>query len=339
MRTALRVKWAKFRVAVTSAVALAIFGTLVVLLTGGTLFKPKADLIVFLPDATGLAPGSPARVDGVDVGKVESVMLSDSTEPNRVVRVVMKVERRLLSSITVDSTAQPGAETLVGDKFIQITTGKSPQRVQPGAEIPYKGAPDLMTSLDLSQFRKSLDKMDALLTDIENGRSDLGQFIMTDVMYRNVLNRVGELERGLRAAADTTSAIGRELYTDTLYQQMSGLIRRLDDTMVRLQSGQGALGQLLQDTAQHDQFAAQIASLRKSVADLRNSEYLTSTAAYNGLNTNLVGWIRQVDDFSTSPAMASSEMYDNLAGMAKELQGSTREFRQDPRKFLRFKLF
>jgi phospholipid/cholesterol/gamma-HCH transport system substrate-binding protein len=339
MKTALRVKWAKFRVAITSIIALAIFSTLVILITGGTLFEPKADLIVYLPDATGLAPGAPVRVDGVDVGKIERVALSDSSEPTRVVRVVMKVERRLLSSITADSTAQPVAETVVGDMFIQITTGKSPQRVEPGAEIPFKGSPDLMTTLDLTQFRKSLDKVDALLTDIENGRGDLGQFVMTDTMYRSVLKRVSDLERGVRKAADTTSAIGHELYTDELYRQLSDLFRALDDIMVRLQSGQGSLGQLLQDTAQHDQVAAQIASLRKSVADLRTSPYLASTGAYDDLNKNLVDWIRQVDDFSTSPLMASSEMYDNLAGMARELQGPVREFRQNPKKFLRFKVF
>jgi phospholipid/cholesterol/gamma-HCH transport system substrate-binding protein len=339
MKTALRVKWAKFRVAITSVVALAIFSTLVILLTGGTLFKPKADLIVYLPDATGLAPGAPVRVDGVDVGKIESVALSDSSEPTRVVRVVMKVEQSLLSSITADSTAQPVAETVVGDMFIQITTGKSPERVTPGTEIPFKGSPDLMTTLDLAQFRKSIDRMDALLTDIENGRGDLGQFVMTDTMYRSVLHRMSDLERGIRAASDTTSAIGRELYTDELYRQLSDFFRQLDDTMVRLQSGQGSLGQLLQDTAQHDQFAAQVASLRQSVARLRSSPYLASTAPYDQLNNTLAGWIRQVDDFSTSPAMASSEMYDNLAGMAKELQGPLREFHRDPRKFLRFKVF
>ena len=118
-----RVRWARFRVIVTTLVALAILSTLVVLLTGGTLFQPKATLYIYLPDATGIAPGSPVRVDGIQVGKVDSVVLSGSSEPNRVVKVTMIVERDRLPSITEDSTAQTAADTLVGDKFIQITSG------------------------------------------------------------------------------------------------------------------------------------------------------------------------------------------------------------------------
>ena len=32
-------------------------------------------------------------------------------------------------------------------------------------------------------------------------------------------------------------------------------------------------------------------------------------------------------------------VYDNLTGMAKELQSSTREFRENPKKYLRLKIF
>ena len=330
-----RVRWAKFRVVATAAVALAILMTLVVLLSGGTFFEQKVVLYLYLPDATGLSNDSPVRVDGVDVGKVERVALSNSVDPNRIVRVSILVDRRFLSSITVDSTAQAASDTVVGDKFIQITTGKSAERVQPGAELPYKSSLDLMTSLDLSQFRKNLDQMDALLTDIESGRSRLGQFIMTDTMYRDLLHSVAELQSGIRAAADTTSSVGHELYTDTLYQQISGTIKRLDDTLARLQSGQGQFGAMLRDAAQHDQLTAQMVSLRKSVADIRSSPWMTSGASYDAWNKNVVGLIQQVDAFNVSPAMASSEVYDNLLGMAKELQVTTKEFRENPKKFLR----
>ena len=39
--------------------------------------------------------------------------------------------------------------------------------------------------------------------------------------------------------------------------------------------------------------------------------------------------------FNTNPLMSSSEMYDNLNGFATQLRDSVKEFRQDPRKFLR----
>lgn len=333
------VRWAKFRVVVTAGVGLLILGTLVVLLTGGTLFKQQSRIYIYLPDGTGISQGSPVRVDGIQVGKVDSVVISTSGEPTRVVKVTMTVERGLLNSITADSTAQPAADTLVGDKYIQITTGKLPERIQPEGEIPYKGSGDLMTSLDLSQFRRSIDQMDTILTDIENVRNPVGEFVMTDAMYRKLLSRVGELETGLHAAASTTSALGRELYTDALYRQISQPITRIDDTLARLQSGQGGMGQFLRDNAQYDQLHAQIVSLRKSIADVRGSAFITSGASYEQWNKNLSAVIRQVDEFTVSPMLSRTDMYESLAGLAKEVEQSMRELRQDPKKYLRIKIF
>jgi phospholipid/cholesterol/gamma-HCH transport system substrate-binding protein len=333
------VRWAKFRVVVTATVALLILATLVVLLTGGSLFEQQAQIYTYLPDATGLSQGSPVRVDGIQVGKIDSIAISASGEPTRVVRVTMRVERGLLNSITVDSTAQAAADTLVGDQYVQITTGKRPERVQPGAEIPYKGSGDLMTSLDLSQFRKSIDQMDTILTDIENARNPVGEFVMTDIMYRQLLKRVGELESGLHAATSTTSALGRELYTDTLYRQVSQPIARIDDTLARLQSGQGSAGQFLRDNAQYDQLHAQIVSLRKSIADVRGSAFLTSSESYDRWGRNLSGLIRKVDEFTVSPLLLRTDVYEGFSGAAREIEQSMRDFREDPRKFLRTKVF
>jgi len=323
----------------TAVVGLLILTVLILLLTGGTLFQPQALIYVYLPDATGLAQGSPVRVDGIQVGKVESVVLSASNEPTRVVKVTMKVERALLRSITVDSTAQPAADTLVGDKYIQISTGKSPERLPPGGEIVYKGSGDLMTSLDLSQFRRSLEQMDTILTDIENGRTDLGQFIMTDNMYRDLVHRVAELESGVRAAASTTSAVGRELYSDALYRQISEPIKRVDDTLARLQAGQGSAGQFLRDNAQYDQMHAQLGNLRKSIEGVRGGAFMTSTTNHEAWERAVTMLIRQVDEFNASPLMTRSDAVESLTGMARELQVTVKEFRSDPKKFLRMRLF
>ena len=85
--------WAKFRASAVILAALLILGTLVYLLTGGTFLEAKAQIYLYLPDATGIAAGSPVRVDGISVGKVRLVELSGSNEPNRVVKVTMTVDR------------------------------------------------------------------------------------------------------------------------------------------------------------------------------------------------------------------------------------------------------
>jgi phospholipid/cholesterol/gamma-HCH transport system substrate-binding protein len=334
-----RIRWARFRVVATTVVALLILGSLAYLLTGGTVFAARAVLYVYVPDGTGIERGTPVRVDGIQVGKVDSVALSGSGEPNRVIKVTMVVDPSRLSSITDDSTAQPTADTMVGDKVIQITSGTSPHRIRSGEEIPYRGSPDLVKTLDLSQFRQSLAQMDELLTDIENGRNELGQFIMTDTMYRDLLRRIADLERGIRDASNTTSAVGHELYTAELYRQISEPVLRVDAALARIRSGQGTAGRLLRDNAQYEQARAQIDAVRKQIVEIRHSPSFSSDAAYNDFNRSLAGWIRQVDDFNRVPAMQTSVAYDNLTGMARELQQSVSDFRRNPRKYLRLKFF
>src|SRR5579871_1716365 len=93
------VTWARFRVTVVAITALAILSVLVYLLTGGTLLTEKITLYLYIPDATGLDSSSLVRVNGIDVGKVDKVDLSGSSEPNRVVRLTLKIENEKLADI------------------------------------------------------------------------------------------------------------------------------------------------------------------------------------------------------------------------------------------------
>ena len=334
-----RVNWAKFRVSAVSIAGLAILGTVSVLMTGGTLFRPKTNLYLYLPDGTGLAKGSPVRVDGIGVGKVGSVLLSGSSDPNRIVKVTMIVDSERLPSIAEDSTAQTASETMIGDKFVDISSGTSPNHIQPGAEMQFKGSPELMKTLDMSEFEHQLRLMDAVLTDIEQGRGQVGQFVIGEKIHQDVRQKIADIQQGIHAAIDTTSAVGREIYGDSIYRRIGEPLRKLDASLARLQSGQGGAGQFLRDNAQYEQFRVKTAELRQSIIDLRGSGFMRSDEMYNSWNRGVGLLIRSVDEFNTGPMMTRLDAYENFSGMSKELQGTIREFRENPRKYMRLKLF
>ena len=334
-----QVNWAKFRASAVILAGLLILGTVAFLLTGGTLLEPKVQIYLYLPDATGVEPGSPVRVDGIGVGKVSSVELSGSNEPNRVVKITMTVERDRLPSITDDSTAETTSDTIVGDKFIDVTSGTGASHLMPGGELQFKGSGDLMQRVDIAQFQKQMHLIEVLLDDIEQGRSPLGEFIMGETIYNDLRKRITELQRGIHVAADTTTAVGQALYTDTLYRQITEPLRQLDESLARLQSGQGTGGALLRDTQQYEQALAQVADLRRSIESLHGAEMMTSDRAYRDWTRQAAAIVRQVDEFNAGPMLTTSAVYDNLQGMAKEFQATTKEFRENPQKFLRIKLF
>jgi len=339
MPSAQQVNWAKFRASAVILAGLLILGTLAFLLTGGTFLEPKTQIYLFLPDATGVAPGSPVRVDGIGVGKVILVELSGSNEANRVVKVTMSIGRDRLASITGDSTAETATDTIIGDKFIDVTSGTGASHLMPGGELQFKGSGDLMQRVDIAQFQKQMHLIELLLDDIEQGRSPLGEFIMGETIYNDLRKRITELQRGIHVAADTTTAVGQALYTDTLYRQITEPLRQLDESLARLQSGQGTGGALLRDTQQYEQALAQVADLRRSIESLHGAEMMTSDRAYRDWTRQAAAIVRQVDEFNAGPMLTTSAVYDNLQGMAKEFQATTKEFRENPQKFLRIKLF
>jgi phospholipid/cholesterol/gamma-HCH transport system substrate-binding protein len=96
---------------------------------------------------------------------------------------------------------------------------------------------------------------------------------------------------------------------------------------------------MLRDSAQYDQLQATFADLRKTVATLRNGSMLQSDQLYRDWSGSLESLMRSVDTMNASPLFTSSDTYDNLNGFAREMEKTMREFRQDPRKFLRLKVF
>jgi phospholipid/cholesterol/gamma-HCH transport system substrate-binding protein len=334
-----RVRWARFRVTSVCAVALLILMTLVYLLTGGTLLEKKATLYLYIPDATGLSRESPVRVDGIDVGMVTTVTLSGSTNPVRIVKVTMKVGQDKLPSISTDSMTQISTDTLVGDKFVDIVSGTAPGHIAPFGELNFKGQPDMMRTIDLVDFERQLRIVDATLADIETGASPLGQFVLTDTVYMSLRKKFIDLQGAIRVAKRTTSFAGSVLYTDALYRKMREPFVQLDQTLARLQAGQGGLGKFLRNPAQYEQARAEARDLRKSIAGVQSAVFISSDGMYTDWNRTLSGWIQKVDEVNAMPMFSTSEMFDNLNGAAAEMRNTLKDFRENPRKYLRLKVF
>jgi len=334
-----QVNWAKIRVTVVGIAGLSILSVLVYLLTGGTLLTEKVTVYIYVPDASGLDSNTPVRVNGIDVGKVRAVALSGSNEPNRVIRVAMRVERDHLRDIPVDSYAQISSDSLIGDKFVDVTRGKSGQYIRPESEITYRGQPELLKTLDLEQFAQRMRAIDVMLSDIEQGKNRMGQLIQTEGMYNDLGRWLRGVEQEIQTMAVTTGTLGQMFYTDQLYRKFSDPLTQIDNDLARIQAGQGPYGGLLRDDAQYLQMQGQLASLRQSIAGIRSNPFVQSDEMYTGWNRGVASMIQQVDEIAANPLFRSTETYDNLNGFAREIESTVREFRRDPQKYLRVKLF
>lgn len=93
---------------------------LIFLMTGSTgLFTHKITLYAYFDNASGLRVGAPVRLQGVDIGNVDSIRVV----PNHgltPVKVVLRVSTKYENGIRTDSSAELSTQGVLGETFVDI---------------------------------------------------------------------------------------------------------------------------------------------------------------------------------------------------------------------------
>lgn len=84
--------------------------------------------------AGGLQSGATVELSGVEIGRVEAVDLVDYQA-----RVVMKIRDGIV--LHEDAQAALKNNGLIGERYVEITPGKAPEKIPPGGQIKKTEAP------------------------------------------------------------------------------------------------------------------------------------------------------------------------------------------------------
>src|SRR6266853_384990 len=106
MPSAKKVSWAQLRIGVMASFSMAILGALIFLLTGsGDLFTKNATLYTLMDNSYEMLPSTTVRLNGIAIGKIDSIELTGSNKEGKIVRIKMKVKQNMLRQIPEDSIA------------------------------------------------------------------------------------------------------------------------------------------------------------------------------------------------------------------------------------------
>src|SRR5262249_44015899 len=189
--------WTELRVGLFVLVGLFVMAVAIFYVTGGPL-GPKYRLKTYLPEVSGLVSGAPVRVDGVEVGNVESIrfMLRTAGKPpdkNKNIEVLMRVERHYQNDILTDSVASLVTEGLLGNRYVNITRGLTGTPIPDSGIIP--GAEEKAMKEVVERSGEVLGTLSALSTDVrdliagvQEGRGSLGKLLTDDQAYRHMNN-------------------------------------------------------------------------------------------------------------------------------------------------------
>ncbi len=349
-----KVRWAQLRVGVMAIVAMGIAAVLIFLLTSQKpIWESYATIYTYMEDSSALAKGSPVRLNGILIGSVKTVDLSGSNDPNRVVRVVMEVQKDRLPAIPVDSMADISAENVLGTKFINITKGKSKVRLQPNGEVKSESSPEIQDLVKkgfgiFDAAQAILGRIDRIVGLIESGQGSMGKFLVDEEFYNRLVTTVAEVQKVVEAMNSGRGTVGRLLYDESLYNEARSSIARLDQLIADLQAGQGTAGKLLKDPALYDEARASLAQVHKLLDDINAGKgtagkLLKDEAAYKQIQSVLGKVDTTLDRVNSGQGtigqlLVNPQLYDSMRGLSGELQSLVKDIRANPKKFLRVKL-
>jgi phospholipid/cholesterol/gamma-HCH transport system substrate-binding protein len=349
-----KVRWSQLKVGIIALAALTILAVLIFLLTGSKgLFQQTAVLRTYMDDASGMTEGTPVRLNGILIGNLDIVRLTNSTDPRRTVEFTMSVKSKFLPQIPTDSVAGISAANLLGDKFINITKGTSKQAVKDGAELKSLDAqdiPELMAqSANLLQsFQVIVKRVDALLAGVEAGTGNIGKLIKDEELYNRLNGIAAEGQQLLTDVRTGKGTLSRMLYDDALYQDLRAPLKRIDGLLADLQSGQGTAGRLLKDPAVYDEARASLVELRKILDGINAGKgtagkLLKDDRLYTQVSLLVSKFDSTVERINSGQGtvgqlMVNPQLYESLNGMTREFQSLAKDMRANPKKFLSIRL-
>jgi phospholipid/cholesterol/gamma-HCH transport system substrate-binding protein len=350
--------WTDLRVGLFVLAGAILLTVVIFYVTGGSGWGPRYRLHAFLPEVDGLTLGAPVRVDGVDVGNVEKIMIATPQPgiPNskeRNIEVILRLQKTFQDYVRSDSTAGLITEGLLGNRYVDIDRGYVGRVLDDNDEIPgrrEKALKEMVSrSADLIESLSSISKQaNELLVDVRNGKGSMGKFMVDEQAY-NHLNR--SLENVDRMVADIKAGkgtMGKLITDDEMYNHVNSVAGRVDSVLEAVQNQQGTLGKLVYDPAMHESVRQFIDNGNGFLADVRNGkgtlgklatddslfanykqagENLASATAKMNTNQNTIG------KFFGDP-----KFYDNFSGLAGDSRSLIADFRKDPKKFLHIKL-
>jgi len=349
-----KAKWARLRVGILAIVAMVILTVLIFLITGNVnLFESKAIVYSYMGDAAALAVGAPVNLDGIPVGKVKHIKLSGLKDPQRLVQVEMELPEHNLRNIPTDSVSSISAANILGTKYINIRSGKSDTTVRPGEEIPSLNTAEFENVVQqgyavLTALQGTVDRVDKIIGMVESGKGSIGKLLVDETLYNHFLAIVDEVKQLADALNSDQGTLGKLLYNRDVYDDLRKTLARVDSLVQGVQEGQGTAGLLLKDRALYDEIHKSVTGIRKLVDGLNAGEgtagkLLKSDELHKQLSDTISKLDLIIDKVNAGQGtigqlLVNQQLYDNLSGATREMHLLMKDFRANPKKFLRIKL-
>jgi phospholipid/cholesterol/gamma-HCH transport system substrate-binding protein len=335
--------WSELKIGIMTIAAILIAAVLIFSLTGSKgFFWQRYTLKTRFVSAAGLAPGSPVRVAGVEVGSVKSVDFAGEQ-----VDITFDVKKEVRDRITEQSVARLGSVSLLGEGAVDITPSTKGAPIPEGGYVP-AGKPPAQISDITETASEGIGEITGLVRDVRTGRGTVGKLMTDDRVY-------AELHQFVASANDVTNAIksgrgtlGRLVTDRQTVDALNASLRNLETMTQRINAGEGSLGKLLKDDAFSQSLTGATSNLRTLTDRLNRGEgtagkLMTDPALFNRLS-DVTARLDQVvsklneGEGTAGQLLKDKRLYENMNETVLEFRALLKQIEQDPKKYLNVKV-
>lgn len=267
----------------------AILGALImitIVLSYDNMFAKNFRMSVLFDNVTGLTRGDKVYVQGVDVGRVKTMSISEKG-------VMVDLTLKYQVNLREDYVIQVKPSSILGGKYIEISEGTRTlpladltQTIVGRAPIDFiaeaaDAVQSVRASLEdggvLANLEDTMENLKKITDDIQAGQGTVGKLIKDETVYNdlrdiaaNLKEVSGRLERG-------EGTLGKLLSKDdTIYKDLEKTVATLNDVISKVNTGEGTLGKLINDDSLHSEIMKTLAEVRSMIDDIRETSPVTS---------------------------------------------------------------
>jgi phospholipid/cholesterol/gamma-HCH transport system substrate-binding protein len=257
------------------------------LLTDPSTFRGRYRISTVVEEAGGIRRGDPVQMRGVNIGRVMSFTMAPQG-----VRITLEIEGEW--DIPADSRSRLVSGGILGGRTVEIVEGRSREPISGGGEISgenVKGILDfpaelgqdaqavlgqiknLLAQPTLDAIHGSARELQTLLAQLSRLAEDQGTEIaqLTASLNRSALgleDAAGSGEDFARAVARADSALLTANRTSEVLLRASETLQTI---LLRMEAGEGTLGQLSTNPALYETLTATLESIRLLTEDIREN--------------------------------------------------------------------
>ena len=222
------------------------------------------------PDIHGVEPGTRVRIQGMDAGEIEAVILPNNPGDN--VKLRLRIAGKYRHLVGADAKVQIASETILAGKVVRILPG-SPQAkpIDNNGELQADVKPDLVEGIAQAAIKlnKLLIEVDVAMQTVRQNEGSVTQDLLSAAKKLNVV--LSKADAALDSIDKGEGTLGKLVKNESLYNELTETLLQVKSAIGEVRSGEGTLGKLVKTNEAYAEAMASLQDVRRMVNSVKQN--------------------------------------------------------------------